>query len=787
MNVKKAIKRIAALAAGTTMVTATIMGAMAYDLSDYPTPFIEDGLFVGKLVIGQEAQVQDVMGAIDLAASLQAAAVEEAGSADGVTSISASGGVLINTNSDDVHIGDDVGAINIDYDEDDLPDLLATGNFKDDDRKEIEYDQSVRLGSMTVEYGQLDYDTYGKDSPEFYLDLGGSSTMTFIVEFDDEVTVAKLTKSQSIEMFGMKYTFDPNMAVGDDELILYGSDLSVTVSQGEKVTVEVDGEEYDIEVLGGTDAGIVNIRVSGDGTETMSMTEGESEDIAGLEVFVEDVFVSTIGDESISAKIFVGSEKIIIPDDAIATSCTVGSITEEITIGTDSDTQVYACVESTAGADFSDITALYFEVKMTEFEHPDLDNDDWEYIRMGEKFTDPLFGFGVLFEGMAPAADAGEVAELSRSGDAYALQFKNNKGDSYNVEVYEGVKTGPVLNEGDNFVDGFVADTFAEGEYFILNSDDGGDADVQNTYIFEVRDIEFDDLEVTLKELGSSTTKTYKSGKQIEDTDAWVEVASGDVFNLVNDSVATGSYDSHDYVVAKGGLTITLGDADSGAANVTFLEDEDDLDDISNADTLTVDIAADADDYLVLNGTAWTHSSYAGIADDDSDYEYGFSEYGTWYVEEVDNDGDYLKAYYKEAETDFHVFITGPDAKIVTSGGSTGTSYVINDLTIGQIAIFDDEAMSMLGDTPLIVVGGPAVNTVASELMGNPVDPAEGFTQGRAKIKFFSDENAILVAGWSGEDTIAASQVLANYKNEAGLVGEEVEVIAASMSVNTIA
>ena len=74
MNVKKAIKRIAALAAGTTMVTATIMGAMAYDLSDYPAPFVEDGMFGGKLVIGQTAKVTDVIGAIDIAASLQAAA-----------------------------------------------------------------------------------------------------------------------------------------------------------------------------------------------------------------------------------------------------------------------------------------------------------------------------------------------------------------------------------------------------------------------------------------------------------------------------------------------------------------------------------------------------------------------------------------------------------------------------------------------------------------------------------------------------------------------------------------
>ena len=46
MRVKKTISKIASIGAAATMVGATLMGAaMAADLSEYPTMFIEDGTF----------------------------------------------------------------------------------------------------------------------------------------------------------------------------------------------------------------------------------------------------------------------------------------------------------------------------------------------------------------------------------------------------------------------------------------------------------------------------------------------------------------------------------------------------------------------------------------------------------------------------------------------------------------------------------------------------------------------------------------------------------------------
>ena len=76
MNRKRLVKKILALGSGLTMLGATIMGATA-GLEAYPSQFVRDGVFTGKIVVGKNAATSDVLGAIDIAASLQAASTVE--------------------------------------------------------------------------------------------------------------------------------------------------------------------------------------------------------------------------------------------------------------------------------------------------------------------------------------------------------------------------------------------------------------------------------------------------------------------------------------------------------------------------------------------------------------------------------------------------------------------------------------------------------------------------------------------------------------------------------------
>ena len=86
----------------------------------------------------------------------------------------------------------------------------------------------------------------------------------------------------------------------------------------------------------------------------------------------------------------------------------------------------------------------------------------------------------------------------------------------------------------------------------------------------------------------------------------------------------------------------------------------------------------------------------------------------------------------------------------------------------------------------LIIVGGACANSVAAFLYGYPEDCTQGYEYGKAKIKLFDHKNgkyALLVAGLTEEDTRAAAQVVANYKEyKDAFVGDELLVTDTSLS-----
>lgn len=769
MNVKKAIKRIVALAAGTTMVTATIMGAMAYDLGDYPEPFVKNGVFDGKIVVGKTAQVSDVIGAIDVAASLQAAAKTAVDVDGNVATVTVSGGAQVMTGSQDLNFGDaltikDSGV----FDDDDFPELLADGIVEDDDGTEYDYEQTVSVPALTVTYGQND--DYS-DDPVFYMDVDSGEIITYTVTLKDTVNATDLDDSETIEMFGKVFTFDPDNSNGED-FTLFGSDVTVTATQNEPVTVEVDGEEYTIEILGGnSDDSTAIIRVTGDSTVTKTLEAGDSRTMAGLDVYIDDVFISNIGEDTISVGIFVGSEKIVIPD--ADTSWT------ELEINGEDDTDIYGKLTGTVGA----LTKMEFKVEPTDFKDPALDDDEWDWITMGTSFEDPLFGFSLAFDSMTPSVEGRDAVEFARSGDTVSIAFTNNEGDDYEVDLYTA--TGTNLDFADDFYMTLNADgnmSLADGKYFVIEETES-DVGESVTHILEVRDIEFDgaDSYVSLKNLATGQTFDVDEGDEVEDTGAYVDVTSASEFLLRTTSGGAINYTADTRIIADGGLAIALDSTVTGAdeADIVVTEDADDLDEQA-PNKITFTIEDDADDDIIISTIAMNGSSVTA-ADEDDEVGYGISEYGTYATWDKEDKG-WLNVYYSETEVDYNVFLNGPDAVVVTSGSAdAGVAYNVNEFVVGQIAVYDDEAMSLIGSTPLIAVGGPCVNTVSADLMGNPEVCYEGFTDGKAKIKLFESQNALMVAGSTGEDTTGAAQVLAAY-DMYDLSGDEVEVITTDLT-----
>ena len=74
LRAKKAIRTVSAIGIGVGMLGATISGAFAATLSDYPAPFVSGGQFQkAALVIGDSAGI-DSAASTDIVAGLQKAA-----------------------------------------------------------------------------------------------------------------------------------------------------------------------------------------------------------------------------------------------------------------------------------------------------------------------------------------------------------------------------------------------------------------------------------------------------------------------------------------------------------------------------------------------------------------------------------------------------------------------------------------------------------------------------------------------------------------------------------------
>jgi S-layer protein (TIGR01564 family) len=132
-------KKVAAITTGALMLGATLAGAFAaqYDLADLWSPFVQNGaLNNAVIVVGKNADVADVLGSIDLAAALQAAATTPVTGGDVVIDPSVTEGVKVEKSGDKFNYDDDIENIQAVYDDADL-DFLEDVEVDDKDFEQL--------------------------------------------------------------------------------------------------------------------------------------------------------------------------------------------------------------------------------------------------------------------------------------------------------------------------------------------------------------------------------------------------------------------------------------------------------------------------------------------------------------------------------------------------------------------------------------------------------------------------------------------------------------------------
>ena len=840
MNIRKTVKKIAALVAGTTMLGATIMGATALTLADYPAPFVTNGIWDGKIVVGAKAATSDVVGAIDLAASLQAEAtttstVNVPGAAGTATVIGDS--AEFKTGSDVVGFGEEIGDVKKTFTESDL-DALKSGVFDTGERSTPDK-QSLKFEDTTakVVYEENDDDEVG----DFLKFDSGSMLFEYHMEFTEGAAADIETggalddfESEVLTILGAPFTIvQAEQSAGDQMYLkMLGGQVADTLRDGETKTYTIDGKDYEVTAvfISSDDS---SAKLSVNGMLTKELEEGDT-DVLSADVTIGVQEILTNHREGI-VEFYLGANKLELTDSNYDDT---DYSTQTVKVGGESIGDAELIIKATNETSDDALKLNYIKYKVLA--------DDDVYIPAGKGLrsflTEPeamlTTTWDIVYTGIMKTGES-EIKFDAQSDHTYDFEYVSMNGDSFSFPLLTNDEDAPDADtatldwgdEDDNFIfeeynsTGNVwhdnATSISDDDYFIVTDDSTNSKDAV-TSVLRYVSLSEGDSTVTFKNLAGDNiivsytgdTGTSATGNLIVDGETHVfyigaedAVTATEDFALSMDLNGDGDITATEqvYAVTEGGAIIDFGDqtftagtgdpANAGASEaVTIITDEANFDVAAGDETSTVTITAETSYEVDIGVTDLTDLSTADLVQDpdNDEMERGYTTYGALFElnnPSSDNAASELTVYYPLAMRGAQVFVTAGTIEVKegtsTAGGGITTT-TVNPIAVG-LAVLDTDAPT-LGSDNMIIVGGPCVNTIAATLMGNPAVCTEGFTPGKAVIKLFADKNALLVAGYSAQDTLGACYVLSD-SAKYSLTGTEVEVVVADLntiSVNAV-
>lgn len=821
MQVKNIVRKAVVLGSAAGFVGMTIAGALAYDLSTYPAKFIVDGKFDGKIVVGEKASTSDVLGSIDIAASLQGASVSKVAIPGTAGSTTLQGDVFqIGAGSDKLELRESIGNVTDTVTEADLTGLkggsITTSEGTTEVHQYLRLKDGTSLQNMAVNFAQNDNDK----TADFLIVDAGAPFLEWEVQFPDglesKMSTAPATELKDIQdrTFNIMGT-DFNIVKADHlkgstsaSLTLMGGSVPDTLREGETKTYTINGVDYEVTLVFVSDPnqGSAAVKFSVNGEITQSLGAGDTDTLSGgLQIGVRDILVNAR--EGV-ASFFLGADKVVFTDSNVGLNDFGGTVEINNKNIQDGSADIQG-VES--GNNFK-ITSIKYEVEM------DSTSGATAYVEAGHGVREFMKRPQTLVSDTLDLKYAGlttpvkkDFALKASSDDRYRLTFTNTLGQTYDVPFVSNKVTGG-FKYGDDNHDFFFTEgaAIARNDYFVVTFS-GVDADRAPTNVLRYTGFDVTSLTASFEDIagGASVTVpvTNVSGGSLGNlvigghtyivnvTDAAVKDSDVKV-DLDGSGLPIGTNPVD--ITTWGGAVITLGDAGQtlGAAtnfNMTYTMAAKNFD-TSNAGPETFDWTVEK---VTGNKVSLSTGSYAGPLmgtdtenafamndkDSNSDHTVGLTDYGT-YIDHYspsgsNNNADELTLSIPQVQVLAQVYLT-MGATTASTGGSAGTADHVNPIAVG-IAVLDKDAPA-IGSDNLIVVGGPCANTVALELLGSPAKCSEGFEAGKAMIRSWDKDGkvAILVAGYEATETLGASRVLADYKAYS-LKGDDVEVVVTSL------
>lgn len=802
-KLKQAGKRITAVAVSGALLSTAAFG----NLSNYPNNFVENGEFTGQIVVGAAAQPIDTTAAMNIIDDLRSDLTgENATERVRITYRTTSGGTDGDTlnairSTNQLNYGESIGNITETGGFDDADsDFLAQGRF-DNDISDEDYEQSLTLLNGEFNYALRDnVDGIEEITDGVYYDSGDAFAM-YTIELDNSISLDNADFDEDLigselTIMGNQFTIANIDADSNDDLsslTLLGGANTVSVGEGENVTVTVDDEEYDISVTS-VSSNEVLLSINGD---SQTIDEFDTEEVGGVTVAVTDLVPSSRDPVRGYAELVIGGQKVTLEEGEI-------QINDEDLEDTYED---YDIDVSFGGSGLETITITYSV-------------DDHTLLQEGDELEDVLFqSFSLIYRGINDVEY--ESFSLTSSDEAITVDGTLENGNEFPSEMMLYYTT-----EGSSGGDLYVGDD--SYRYFLYNSSitasyeggsvdfDGGtglvefdvsDTDIQDygflygqddddQYLYVINSVDDDNLEVDFNELiqdgDESDVGIGEWDDELVDGSTYIE---GNTSTTV--SVDTDDLNSAQIALANGALVDFSGVEDTSLTatpdaymNIFLDSSEVDADNpAEETDGVMVwfSFPTDTDDNLDLEinnsrGDIVNFGSLADNTDDSGDVRTYVTTYGI--MIEYDNDEmDSVdvripdEQVYGMVDLVFGDDVAGEIQTITVDADQADERIeeledqgytIINRETVGGGDIEFDVSSPVLdtqvtGTSDMIVVGGPAVNRAAAQLLGlsyPAYGTASGLTQGEAVIRYFENQNSILVYGWEGEDTLRAAEML---------------------------
>ena len=652
----------------------------------------------------------------------------------------------------------------------------------------------------------------------------GDTTGTYLDDFENT----------DMTIFGKPYTVvlarrPDTVADQSVKLILMAGAAHDTILESETKSYTVGDKAYEV-TLSYVDDDEAKFIVNGEATNKLKV--GETYVLKDKsEVGVSEILYQSYAGGVHSSTFFVGAQKMELRDDQITDS--TGAY--NVKIGSENIDGSTVIVTGTDNNSTFSISTI--EVNMTA--------DDDLFVGAGKKLSDEVLATGgekeILFtnswdvEYKGLTQEKTHKIELAQSS-ARKYHLKLFDGDSKEVElpvayaetggynISIGEESWGVANSRANQKRLIITEGTAGGgttnldegdhvykdDYFILTSTGSGSAadGSAKSYLLQYKGADKQTKsgpKMRFKNLGSGETLEYSVSSVSAGATGTVSTIKLGGYSFIVQNASSVEADDFQLDVdldgsgAVGANTVTF--LDSFGAQFTFNFN---VTGIANASTsrgdewvMITQSTPNGNDYdnilpnnIILNITGTTdpevRSALTGLTlktpDGKTDVAYGYTSMGAYVTRKTpSSDPQELVVEYPDQQMVPQVYVTaqGATTKTATAKGDLVAVSVV-DATKLDSEVADAKAQN------LIVVGGPCVNSVAAELLGNPTNCAEGFTAGKARIKLVENGGkvAMLVAGYSGADTRLAGKVLA-HKGDM-LSGMEVEVEGTTYSDATI-